>query len=491
MTASETVLTGVPGGQPGKAGSDRPPIAVDLDGTLTLSDTLHEGIIGMLAHAPGRAIELASSLRAGKAAFKRQVAEGGEFDPAGLPYNEDLLAFLRTERAAGRRVGLFTAADQSVADAVAAHLKLFDVVRGSNGTTNLSGETKAAAIEAAFGPGFTYAGNGIVDLPIFARAASVVLAGPVLSLRGKLAPDAKVEASFPVAPAGPWVWAHALRLRHWPKNALVFVAPVLSGQETALWLSIPLFVLFGVLSSATYLLNDLADLVADRAHPKKRFRPLSSGAIPARDGVLVAIAMIAMSLVAGAVLLPPGCVAVLAAYLVITLLYSSYFKQLPMIDVTVLAGLFTLRVLAGGTLVNAALSPWLHTFSMLFFLGLATIKRYAELHRVGDTMVDGGTARGYGQQDKPILLATGVSTGLSAIVIFMIYLINEQYPRAIYARPDLLWGIMPILLVWTLRLWHLAVNGLMSEDPVTFALKDRFSLMAGGVIVLILIAARL
>jgi 4-hydroxybenzoate polyprenyltransferase len=161
------------------------------------------------------------------------------------------------------------------------------------------------------------------------------------------------------------------------------------------------------------------------------------------------------------------------------------------IDVTVLAGLFTLRVLAGSMLVEAPLSPWLLTFSMMFFLGLAAIKRYAELRRVGRTLGEGGSARGYSHLDMPILLATGVSTGISSIVIFMIYLINEQYPRSVYRHPDALWGIMPVLLVWILRLWHLSVHGRMSEDPVIFALKDRFSLALGVVIILIMLGARL
>jgi hypothetical protein len=127
---------------------------------------------------------------------------------------------------------------------------------------------------------------------------------------------------------------------------------------------------------------------------------------------------------------------------------------------------------------------------MMFFLGLAAIKRYAELHRVVRTVGEGASARGYSQQDMPILLATGVSTGISSIVIFMIYLINEQYPQAVYRYPSVLWGIMPVLLVWILRLWHLSVHGRMSEDPVIFALKDPVSLALGGVIALIMLVAR-
>ncbi len=468
-----------------------PPIAVDLDGTLINSDTLHEGVISGLKLAPLKILALAQSLRIGKAAVKRGVAESTSFNPALLPYNQELLAWLLDRHAAGQRIGLFTAADQSIADSVAAHLGFFDVVRGSDGVVNLSGVAKADAIEAAFGRHFSYAGDGDVDLPIFLRATSVILVGPVQQLRSALPEGTVVEAEFPRSRANIGVWARALRLPHWSKNSLVFIAPILGNQLSEVLLSLVLFVLMGLLASGTYVLNDLMDLNADRMHEKKRLRPFAHGTIPIRGGVIVAIGLIGISLLSSLILLPLSCTISLGVYLVITLLYSLFFKRLAMIDVTVLAGLFTLRVLMGSLLGAAPVSPWLLTFSMLFFLGLATIKRYAELSKVGLVAESDGTARGYTQQDIPILLTTGVSSGISAIVIFMIYLVNEQYPRSIYNHPIALWGIMPILLVWTLRIWHLAVHGRMNEDPVVFALKDWLSLAAGGLIGLILMVARL
>jgi 4-hydroxybenzoate polyprenyltransferase/phosphoserine phosphatase len=465
-----------------------PPLAVDLDGTLILTDTLHESVVACAKLKPGVLIE---ALPRGRAAFKRAVAELVDFDPALLPFNTDMLAFLQAEKQAGRRIGLFTAADQSIADAVARHLGLFDVVRGSDGVTNLSGEAKAAAIEAAFGPRFVYAGDGSVDQPIFARASGVILVGPVERLKGGLPGDAVIEATFPVPRAGLLVWLRALRLRHWVKNALVFVAPLLALESAiSLIRAAILFVLLGVLASATYLINDLLDLGADRAHAIKRFRPLASGALAARDATAVAAAMIVGSLLLS-LTLPFGCTLILLAYLAITLSYSLALKRLPMVDVIVLAGLFTLRVFAGNMIVSGPISSWLLTFSMLFFLGLAMIKRYAELDRVSRLADGKGKARGYTQQDLPILLAAGLASGISAVVIFVVYLINEQYPRAIYGYPSALWGIMPVLLAWTLRLWHLSVHGRMNEDPVVFALKDRFSLASGVVVLLILSIARL
>jgi 4-hydroxybenzoate polyprenyltransferase len=463
------------------------PLAVDLDGTLILTDTLHEGVIGCVK---GRWTVLLS-LPDGKAAFKRAVAGGTAFDPALLPYNPTVLGFLRAERQQGRRIGLFTAADQSIADAVAAHLGLFDVARGSDGQTNLSGPAKADAIEAAFGTGFAYAGDSTADRAVFRRAGSVILVGAAAREGVRLQAETKVAAAFPVPRATPAIWMRALRLRHWAKNALVFVAPGLALDSLATLLQAALlFVLLSVLASATYLVNDLLDLAADRAHPIKRFRPLARGAIPARDATAAAAALIAGSLLLS-LALPWACMAVLLVYLAVTLSYSLALKRIAMLDVMVLAGLFTLRVLAGSLLlVGRPISPWLLTFSVLFFLGLAMIKRYAELDRVAKSQDGHGRVRGYTQQDLPILLVAGISAGISANVIFVVYLTNEQYPRAIYAHPGALWAIMPVLLAWTLRLWHLGVHGRMSEDPVVFALKDRVSLALGAVVVLILLVAR-
>lgn len=480
-------------GAPARREASSLPLAVDLDGTLIHSDTLHEGVINLMR---GRRLpawqRLGGSLGRGKAAFKREVSERVVFDASLLPYNEAVLDWLRAERAAGRRIGLFTAADQSIAEAVAAHLGLFDVARGSDGVTNLSGAAKAAAIRGCFGERFAYAGDSGADMPVFAAAGSVVLVGPrSRRLEGRLPAGKLVETVFPSGAAGLSVWARALRLQHWAKNSLVFVAPVLGSHLSPAVLGQAglLFVLLGLLASATYVVNDLLDLSADRQHPKKRFRPFASGAIPPRDGVFAALGLIVAAFGIAALALAPAALLALAAYLGITLAYSLGLKRQPLVDVVVLAGLFTLRVLAGNLLVTTPVSPWLLTFSMLFFLGLAMIKRYAELGRVVD---EGGAvvaARGYTSRDLPLLLAAGLASGFAAVVIFTIYLINDQYPRDVYGTPTLLWAMVPVLLVWTLRMWHLTLYGCMDEDPVVFALRDRFSLGLGGAVVLILMAA--
>ena len=469
----------------------RLPLAVDLDGTLIVSDSLHEGLAGFfrsrIMAVPGLVLLLAG----GKAAFKHRVAQAAPIDARLLPYNAALLEFLRAERAAGRRIGLFTAADQSIADAVAEHLDLFEVVQGSTAPVNLSGAAKAVAIEAAFGPAFAYAGDSVADAPIFARAGSVILAGPVDRLQARLPADTRVEARFPVPPARLATWGRALRLQHWTKNLLVFVPALLALPSAMVMLQTALlFVLLGVLASATYLVNDLLDLSNDRLHPHKRLRPLAAGTLRIADAAVAAGVLIVGSLLVSLVL-PRQASLVLACYLAITLAYSLVLKQLAMVDVTVLAGLFTLRILAGALLLATPVSPWLLTFSMLFFLSLAVLKRYAEMERLVRSEGEAAIARGYSFRDVPILLATGLSSAMSAIVIFMLYLMNDQYPRAIYSHPAVLWGIMPVMLVWMLRLWHLAVHGRMSEDPVVFALQDRVSQALGAVVLGLLFVSRL
>ena len=462
---------------------DSLPLAVDLDGTLISSDTLHESCFMCLKERPRHLWQLAKVLSSGKAAFKEAVTGHVQLDPALLPYNAHLLEWLRAEKAKGRRIGLFTAADQSIADAIAAHLGIFDDVHGSREGVNLGGANKLKVIRACYGERFAYAGDGAVDAPIFAASEQVVLVGNVERLQRGLPPGKTVEKAFPRARVTWRTWARALRVEHWAKNLLVLVAPLLGFQFLNLHIglqAVALFLAMGLLASATYIANDLLDLPADRQHPRKRLRAFAAGRLTPREGVIAgALLVVSAALVALGAQLPLPALGSLAAYAIVTLSYSLYLKRQPIIDVFVLAGLFTLRVFAGGLLLPNGISPWLLTFSMLFFLSLAMVKRHAELDRVVRMGGAAVVSRGYTARDLPLLLAAGVASSFSSIVIFTIYLINEQYPRDTYNNPKLLWAMMPILLIWVLRVWHLTVQGRMSEDPVVFALKDRTSLFLG------------
>ena len=474
------------------AAVDTVPLAVDLDGCLVLTDTLYESVIACLKQDPMSLFPLLLALLRGRAAFKRAVAERARLDAEWLPYNQALLEYVARQREAGRRIGLFTAADQSIADGVAEHLGFFDVARGSDGKVNLSGVRKLAAIRAAFGPTFAYVGNGSVDRPIFADAQRAILVGRVGRLRARLAPDKPVEATFAVRPPSPSEWLRAVRVQHWAKNLLVFV-PLITGVQAVTLETVAqaalLFLLLGMVASATYLINDSLDLTADRQHPKKRFRALAAGRVSIPGAAFASAGLLVTSYALAAWLLPIKAAACLLGYLVLTLAYSLVLKRQPIIDVVTLAGLFTLRILAGSYIIPGPISPWLLTFSMLFFLGLAMVKRYAELDRVTRAGRSGVASRGYMSEDLALLLAAGLASGFGAIIMFTIYLINEQYPRAAYQHPGFLWVMMPVLLIWLLRVWHLTLHGRMNEDPVVFALKDRFSYGLGLIVAIVLLRA--
>jgi 4-hydroxybenzoate polyprenyltransferase len=467
------------------------PLAVDLDGTLIRSDSLHEALLVSFRGRGPTILKLATRLTQGKAAFKRGAADLLVIDPSLLPYNQDFLDYLRKENQSGRRIGLFTEADQSFADSIAEYLGCFDVAFGSDGARNLSGSAKVEAIRAAFGEQFTYAGSAPVDAPVFGASQSVVLVGPVTDLAPFVPDHVAVEAVFPVPQPTSRDWLRAMRIEHWAKNILVFVPLVLGHSHVTPEIvgeALLLFLALGVLASGTYILNDLFDLAADRKHPTKRARPIPAGTIAIPTALRMAAHLIGLAVLMS-LLLPAGPRLVLVAYLLTTLVYSFVLKRMPIVDVMALAGLFTLRILAGSLLLPVPASPWLLSFSLLFFLGLAMVKRYAELDR---TVRVGGqevAARGYRKDDLALLSSSGIASGFAAAVLFTIYLVNDQYPRGIYGHPEWLWGMLPIILVFTLRIWHLALRGEMTEDPVVFALKDRFSLILAGVTVGLLLAS--
>ena len=286
-------------------------------------------------------------------------------------------------------------------------------------------------------------------------------------------------------------WLKEIRPHQWTKNALIFVPIVLAGPLAApsdLALAALGFFVFGLLASVGYVVNDLLDLAADRRHPTKRHRPFAAGVLQAKAGVLGAGAMLA---VAGllALMLGPSFALAAFGYFAGTLAYSLALKRVPMLDVLVLAGLFTVRVVAGTTLTDAPFSFWLITFSIFLFLSLALVKRYAELidqPSGDDAMLD---SRGYSTKDLPLLLPFGAGSAVAAGLIFVVYLVLERFPASLYGQPAWLWFVFPVLMFWLMRIWRLAVHGRMDQDPVLFAVKDRVSLGLGGIVFLLVLLA--
>jgi 4-hydroxybenzoate polyprenyltransferase len=475
---------------------EEPPLVIDLDGTLLRSDLLLETGLLFLRDQPHRFLAPLRWLARGKAALKRALAAETAIDVSVLPYDERVLELIAGERGRGRRVVLATASHRKLADQIAEHLGVFDDVIATADDHNLSAHAKRDALVQAFGArGFDYAGDSRDDLPVWgaARRAYVVNASPAIERRvHALGNVARVLGSGRATLRD---WAEALRLHQWLKNLLIFV-PLLAAHRYTEWRLMAdlalAFLCFGLCASSVYLLNDLLDLRDDRHHATKRSRPLPAGRLPIQSG-LAAIPVLLVAAFGLAVWqLPLAFTIGLASYYGLTLSYSLWLKRRMVIDVITLAALYTLRIIAGGVAVDVPLSFWLLAFSMFIFLSLALVKRYAELFHVraapGAEKTDRARGRGYFADDAQMIAALGAASGYMAVMVLALY-INDGPTTPLYRHQELIWLACPLLLTWISRVWMLAHRGLMNEDPVVFAVRDRVSLSIGALMALVFWAA--
>jgi 4-hydroxybenzoate polyprenyltransferase/phosphoserine phosphatase len=467
----------------------REALAVDLDGTLLRTDTMYECIAALL-RKPWSLLAAVIALTAGRAAMKAALARRASIETATLPVNDALLEWIAVERTNGRRIGLFSAANDAIVKKVAERFGVFTDAQGSDERVNLRGMNKYAAIEARYGATFTYAGDHRRDLPVWRRCRRAILVGDVERLRRALPDGVHVEREFAAAAVTLRTWVHTLRLHQWTKNLLVFVPLLLGGAfEAHYFASTALaFLAFGLAASANYVLNDLMDLASDRMHPVKRHRPFASGMLSIRAGFLGIPVLAALAILATAPL-SLRFAAVLGVYIGVTALYSTHLKREPVLDLLTLAFLFSMRLVAGMVVTDAPLSPWLLAFSMFFFFSVAAVKRYDEIRLVrthGRAEVAG---RGYQAADDVLVLALGVSSGFCSSLVFFIYLVDAASPAHRLPHPELLSAICIILSYWLGRLWLKAVRGLMHVDPVAFALRDRVSLFLGLLTMVLVIGA--
>lgn len=455
---------------------------MDLDGTLIHTDMLHESALRAVRDRPVDVLRMPFWLSQGKAVLKRRLAAGAAVDAASLPYNVELIAWLREQKAAGRTLVLCTASDVVIASAIAVHLDLFDDVMASDGVLNLAGVNKAAALEQRYGrAGYDYAGNSSADLHVWQRARRAVVVNAGAALAARAATHCEVERVF-VAPArGFAAWRRVLRVHQWMKNLLLFI-PMLAAHEitdpatiAALLIA---FIAFSLCASTVYIANDLLDLESDRQHPRKCKRPFASGAVPAWMGVALAPLLLAASLLL-AWYVGPAFLAWLVVYFVLTCAYSFGLKRLMLVDCLTLAVLYTLRIVAGAAAADNMLSFWLLAFSVFLFLSLAFVKRYAELHVQMESGKEKVHGRGYFTSDAPLVQMLGVTAGYASAVVLALYL-NSDAVWQLYRTPEAVWGTVPVLLFWISWIWMKAHRGEMHDDPLVFAVKDQASLLAGA-----------
>jgi 4-hydroxybenzoate polyprenyltransferase len=463
------------------------PLCVDLDGTIIKSDLLIESFFALVKSNPLFLLLVPVWLLRGKAYLKEQIARRVDLDLTGLPYRDSVLNLMRTEKTRGRPVILVTSAHSKYAQAVAGHLGLFDRVLATEGSVNLSGERKLAALRSQYPErGFDYAGNAKADLPIWRHARKAIVVNASARVTRQAKRDANVDAILQDRSNYFSALARALRVHHWAKNLLVFVPLIVSHRIFQWDLDLKALVALGTFcgcASSVYVLNDLLDLPVDRLHPRKRERPFSAGTVPLVHGMVLSPLLLAVSILAAFIWLPDLFVGVLGIYYVTTLIYSFWGKSRVLVDVLLLAGLYTVRILAGAAAVHVVPSFWLLAFSTFLFLSLALVKRYSEMLVMTEVGRKKAGGRGYTVSDMPLLESLGAASGYVSVLVLALY-INSSDVLAIYSTPMVLWMLCPLLLFWISRVWLLAHRGEMHDDPVVFALKDNPSRAVAVLVVL-------
>ena len=467
------------------------PLAVDLDGTLIATDLLWEAIAALVRRNPLYLFLVPFWALQGAFVLKSKLAERVDIDAASLPYRADFLAFLRAEHQKGRRLILATGSPKTFAEKIAAHLGLFDGVLASENGVNLTSSRKSAALNEMFGPaGYDYAGNSRADLAVFDAARASVVVAP-----DRAAAAFQKQSSallFPAEAQGLKPLLKMLRVHQWAKNVLIAVPAVLANDldRPATLIAIVLaFAAFSLAASAIYILNDLIDLPLDRRHVSKSKRSIASGAVSIPVALAVA-GVLALAAVSVSLFLPAMFQLVLAAYAVLTTAYSFALKRMLLIDVMTLAGLYTVRVIAGAAATQIDVSFWLLAFSVFFFLSLALVKRFAELEQAAADTSLKIAGRGYRTADKPVIAEAGMASAFASALVLALY-IDSSEVKQLYGNPWLIWPLCPIVLYLAIRIWVLARRGEMHEDPVVFLLSDWRSVMMVGVGAALIFAASL
>jgi 4-hydroxybenzoate polyprenyltransferase len=454
------------------------PLVVSVDDTLVASDLNHEAALQFIARYPFRLYRLALWLATGKGTLTTWLADRINPGIETIPLRAEVLTLVRAAQASGRPVYLASVADRRYIEQLAQRIGGIAGIFDIEADASLSGEGKEAQLITAFGiKGYDYIGDRPVDFAAWrsARKKLVVIHSSYFAEKVRqVFPDALVVTR---SRPGWREYSYALRTYQWAKNTLVFL-PMIAGHRfdlATMASTLLAFVCFCLAASSAYVINDLLDLPEDRNHPMKSSRPFAAGKIPIRDGiVLSAVLMAGAGLVAG--LLPWRFAGVLSIYIVCTLAYSLFLKRRTLIDVIILGGLYTLRVYGGLTAAESPQSQWLLMFSLFLFLSLAIVKRCAELsaHR--------STGRAYRGEDMNVLLSLGSAAGYGAVLVVALYLSSPEV-AVLYAHPERLWPVCPMLLYWISRMLILANRGEMDDDPIIFSVRDRMSWLTGAGVV--------
>lgn len=388
---------------------DKFPLCVDLDGTLIKTDTLFESFLIFIKAKPFYIFFLPLWLLRGRAYLKQKITYSTKLNIALLPYNQAVLDWIQAEKAKGRKIILVTAANQLIAESIAQHLGLFDEVLASDDEINLKGKVKQKILSERYGSKqYDYVGDCHADIAVWQDAHSAILVNPTKSLRQKAKALTNIVHEFH-SQNPKLLFLKTIRVHQYVKNLLIFLPLLLSPYilDSHLWLNYMLgFLSFCTTASMVYIINDLMDLESDRQHPRKRYRGFACGGISIKQGLGIIFALLIIT-IGLCFYLHSNFVLTLGVYFLITCFYSFYLKKLVLIDTFTLSILYTLRLIAGITLLSHSYSDWLIAFSIFFFLCLAYVKRFTELFKANDEskIING---RGYRLEQINLIKMLGI-----------------------------------------------------------------------------------
>lgn len=472
------------------------PLYVDLDNSLILTDVLWEQIAQLLCHRTRFVPSFLRSCLGGRTSLKTWLCKTIEMPVELLPWNMEVVEMIKSYKASGSPVFLATASHESIANQIAEHLKFFDGVLATSEVCNLKGSAKLTAIrkhcaELGF-DSFGYIGDCCADIPIWVESEE----GWIVSGRGDSKKALRAVPRLKTIPRSSNLisaWIRMLRPQQWSKNVLLFLPLILAHRfedKSLDSLAFLAFAAFSLTASAVYLFNDFSDVFKDRAHPRKRTRPLAAGEIPLWQAPFGSAVLLGIGALVGWVGIGPHFVALLGFYFLANVLYTFWLKHHPIVDAVVLALLYGLRIFAGGLATGVEVSKWLLTFSLFFFLSLAFGKRYQEI--MPETLKEEPSLkiRGYLLGDLAVVGMSGLSSGFISVMVLALYLYSPEVQR-LYATPVLLWLLCPLMIYWIGRFWLLTWRGWLHDDPVIFALRDRLSWIIGLLLLVDLAVAKL
>ena len=468
------------------------PLVVDLDGTLSKLDSLHESALSTLAKAPLKLIQiLVLGLFKGRAWVKAELAAYLDTDISHEPYNSEVLELIRKRKTNGDLVVLATGANQSVAQQHSGALGEFAEVLSSDRSLNLTGNAKAQALVQRFGEGgYDYVGNSTSDIVVWRYAhTAYVVSGSRRLIKAATKAAQEISVIHDGKKRIPRFLAQ-LRPHQWVKNLLVFVPFLLSHEpfsQNSISKLLLAFAAFSLVASAVYVINDLFDRGNDRKHSLKKSRPIAAGLITVPEAIGLSILLLSGGAFA-ALYVSPSYLGFLGGYFLVTTIYTFWGKRQVVLDVVLLAMLYTSRVFGGMLALDLEFSFWLFSFSIFTFLSLAFLKRFSELLSTKSAFTTNRliAGRGYGAEDQIAVSIMGIASSYTAALILALYL-NSAEVSKMYLHPNYLWFMLPVFVFWFSRIWILGFRGLVDSDPVFFAVRDRITYVVAALTVAVFV----